>query len=76
MIDQNRFLGWEYELMNFKGKELLEELNKLDRLTIIEWLMWNDRNGVYDDQSSLREFGNILSKEEGIEIIQRQIEEG
>jgi hypothetical protein len=48
---------------------------KLERLDIIEWLMWNDRNGVYSDESSLREFGNIMTREEGLEIMLRQAEE-
>jgi hypothetical protein len=37
--------------------------------------MWNDRNGVYSDESSLREFGNIMTREEGLEIMLRQAEE-
>jgi hypothetical protein len=44
-------------------------------LHLIEWLCWNDRNGVYKDDDSLQEFGNIVSKEEAIEIITRQITE-
>jgi hypothetical protein len=40
---------------------------------LIEWLSWNDRNGVYRDEDSLAEFGNILSKEEAIEIVTNQI---
>lgn len=37
------------------------------------WLKSNDPNGVYDDESSLREFNNILKKEEAITIMLRQI---
>ena len=47
----------------------------VSRNEVIEWLSWNDRNGVYDDAQSLKEFGNILSKNDGIEIMRRQIEE-
>jgi hypothetical protein len=54
---------------------LKKELNSWSRLDLIEWLCWNDRNGVYRDDQSLQEFDNILGKEEAIEIITRQISE-
>jgi hypothetical protein len=37
--------------------------------------MWNDPNGVYSDEQSLNEFGAIMSREEGLEIMLRQAEE-
>jgi hypothetical protein len=64
-----------YKLMELKGQDLEIELNSWSRLELIEWLCWNDRNGVYRDDQSLQEFDNILSKEEAIEIITRQITE-
>ena len=64
-----------YKLMKLKGEALETELNSWSRLELIEWLCWNDRNGVYRDDQSLQEFDNILGKEEAIEIITRQITE-
>lgn len=64
-----------YKIMELKGDVLLNELNSWSRLDIIEWLSWNDSNGVYKDEDSLREFDNVLSKEEAIEIMARQITE-
>lgn len=64
-----------YKLMELSGDNLQLELNSWSREEIIEWLCWNDRNGVYKDEDSLREFDNILGKEEAIEIITRQITE-
>lgn len=64
-----------YKLMELRGEILEIELNTWNRLDLIEWLSWNDRNGVYKDEESMQEFGNILSKEEAIEIISRQITE-
>jgi hypothetical protein len=64
-----------YKLMEFRGDELETLLNSWSRLELIEWLCWNDRNGVYKDDESLQEFGNTVSKEEAIEIITRQITE-
>lgn len=64
-----------YSLMELKGEELNEKLNSLSRLELIDWLCWNDRNGVYSDEDSLREFGNTLTKERAMEIITEMISE-
>jgi hypothetical protein len=64
-----------YKLMELRREALETELNSWSRLDLIEWLCWNDRNGVYRDNQSLQEFDNILGKEEAIEIITRQITE-
>ena len=64
-----------YKLMEMRGDELETLLNSWSRLALIEWLCWNDRNGVYKDEESLQEFGNTVSKEEAIKIITRQITE-
>jgi hypothetical protein len=51
---------------------LLQLVNALSREDIIEWLMWNDPNGIYSDEQSLKELGNIITREEGLEIMLRQ----
>lgn len=48
----------------------------MSRDDIINWLSWNDRNGIYRDEQSLKELGNVMSRDEGIEIMIRQIEDG
>ena len=62
-----------YKIMELKGDDLSKELDSWSRLDLIEWLSWNDRNGVYKDDESLAEFGDILSKEVAIEVMTRQI---
>jgi hypothetical protein len=64
-----------YKLMELKDDALETELNSWSRLDLIEWLCWNDHNGVYKDDESLQEFGNTVSKDEAIAIIRRQITE-
>lgn len=64
-----------YKIMELKGNALSNELSTWSRLDLIEWLSWNDPNGVYKDEESLSEFDNILSKEEALEIMIRQITE-
>lgn len=73
-IDESRKLAKPYyKLMALRRDKLRLELNSRSRVDLIEWLCWNDRNGVYKDEDSLREFDNTLSKECAIEIITRQI---
>jgi hypothetical protein len=62
-----------YKIMDLESDELLSILQTWSRLDLIEWLVWNDKNGVYRDEESMQEFGNTVSKEEAIEIITRQI---
>ena len=65
-----------YKVMELKGEELFNELNSWSRYDLIEWLSWNDRNGVYRDEDTLREFDQIVSREEALEIMTKQITEG
>jgi len=63
------------DLIDLPEERLLMLVNGMSRQDVIDWLSWNDRNGIYRDEQSLKELGNIMSKEEGIEILLRQIEE-
>ena len=49
------------------------DLESWTREELIDWLCWNDHNGVYRDEDSIQEFGNIMSKEEAIELIKNQL---
>lgn len=74
LVDKEFSLGLTYyEIMDLPEEQLGRFLIETPREEIIGWLQWNDPNGVYRDEDSMREFGNILSKEEGVEIIKRQI---
>lgn len=64
-----------YTIMDLRGDDLSNELSRWSRYDLIEWLSWNDRNGVYRDEDSLREFDQIISREEALEIMIRQITE-
>ena len=73
-VDQSRkFRHPFYKIMELGIEELQSELLSWERINLIEWLRWNDKNGVYDDEQSLREFGHILYKDEAIKIIINQI---
>ena len=66
--------GWRYQIMELRGEAHQKEIAMLKRHHIIDWLQWNDPNGIYTDEASMQEFGNVMSIEEGIEIMTRQIE--
>lgn len=75
ITEEEKFRHPFYKIMNLSGDKLQSELQFWSREKLIDWLSWNDRNGVYRDEDSMREFNNIISKEEAIEIITRQISE-
>jgi hypothetical protein len=56
-------------------EKLIVLINIMTRKDLIEWLCWNDPNGIYKDEQSSNELGNVMTREEGIEIVLRQIEE-
>lgn len=62
-----------YRLTFLNEKELRAELENWSREDVIEWLKWNDPNGIYRDQESQDELGNVMAYEEGVEIIVRQV---
>jgi hypothetical protein len=62
-------------LTSLSEDRLITLVNAMSRIDIIDWLSWNDPNGIYKDEQSIKELGNIMSKDEGLEILLRQIEE-
>ena len=62
-----------YEIMALSQADLSQVLARSSREEIIDWLQWNDPNGVYSDEQSRKEFGEVLSKAAGAEIILRLI---
>ena len=67
-------LGLHYnEILDLTENQLSKFLELSSREEIVDWLQWNDSNGVYSDRQSLIEFGSVLTKKEGINIIKRQI---
>lgn len=73
LLEENKLKQWRYRIMDFPEDELLKEIKSLSREELIEWLAWNDRNGIYRDEDSKLEFGNILSKREAGEIMFRML---
>jgi hypothetical protein len=54
---------------------LLLLVNAMTREDIQQWLKWNDPNGIYSDEQSLKELGNTMTRDEALEIMIRQAEE-
>lgn len=68
--------GYHYQdMIGLSEDKLILLINVMTREDLIEWLSWNDPNGIYYDEQSLKELGNILLREDGTEIFLRQVEE-
>lgn len=50
------------------------EVKEMTRLELIDVLEWNDRNGTYNDEDSIREFGEIMTREEAEILVIGQFE--
>ena len=70
-----KYSDWRYQIMDLRGDALQNEIDTLSRNDIIDWLQRNDPNGIYTDKQSIKELGFVMSREEGIEIMTRHIEE-
>jgi hypothetical protein len=51
----------------------IEDLQSFNREQLIEWLCWNDRNGIYRDEDAIGEGFDPLTLEEALEIATEQI---
>ena len=68
--------GYKFQdIVQLPEEKLLLLVNSMTREDLIGWLSWNDPNGIYSDNQSLKEFGRVMSREEGMEILLRQCEE-
>lgn len=50
-----RQYDWRYQLMELTDENLLEQVNAMSRTELIEWLAWNDRNGIFLDDDAIAE---------------------
>ena len=48
------------------------EVKEMTREQLIEVLEWNDPNGTYNDEDSILEFGDVMSREEAEVIVIEQ----
>ena len=50
------------------------EVKEMTREELIDVLEWNDRNGTYNDEDSIREFGEVMTREEAEMLVINQFE--
>jgi hypothetical protein len=62
-----------YRYFFMSEDELRNELKTWTRQDLINWLQWNDKNGIYDDKQSMKEMGQIMTYDEGVQIMINQI---
>jgi hypothetical protein len=55
---------------------ILEERDpiKLTREGLIEWLKWNDPKGIYLDEESILEYGQIMTYEEAYWAVLKELD--
>lgn len=53
----------------------LSSLETWSRESLLNWLAWNDRNGIFTDKQSEAEGMEPMTKEEAIEVITRIVAE-
>ncbi len=74
-VDDKKMRDWRYRIMEYSGSELMDRIKALHREVIIEWLQWNDSNGIYSDKDSVQEFGEPLTKNQAMSYMYCQIME-
>lgn len=62
-----------YSIMDATTDDLDKFFNDVTRDELILWLSWNDPNGIYTDSESYKEFGSIMSREEGLQCMKNQL---
>lgn len=60
----HRLSDWRYQLTELIDEELLEQVNAMSRTELIEWLAWNDRNGLFLDEDAIAEGYPPLTEQE------------
>jgi hypothetical protein len=60
--DEEKLKHPYYKLMELRGNDLEIELNSWTRLALIEWLCWNDRNGIYKDEQCIFKHNLLTEK--------------
>ncbi|MFD2554770.1 hypothetical protein [Sphingobacterium tabacisoli] len=55
---------WRYQLSELIDEKLLEQVNSMSRPELIEWLAWNDRNGLFLDEDAIAEGYPPLTEQE------------
>jgi hypothetical protein len=66
--------AWHTTYKKYKLKNMTtEQVKKLTRKDLIQWLCRNDSNGIYTDKDSLNEGLPILTIKEARELVLNQI---
>ena len=65
-----QFVIWyNKEMLYAEAKEYFKNFS---RESLIDWLCKNDPNGIYKDDDSIKEFGNVVSKDVALRIAIKQ----
>lgn len=63
-----------YRICTMSPVEIIEELLTWSRDEMIAWLCWIDPLGIYTDKEMIIEYGDILWRNQAVELILYKIE--
>lgn len=63
-----------YRICTMSPVEIIEELMTWSRDEMIAWLCWSDPLGIYTDKEMVLEYGDILWRNQAVELILYKIE--
>ncbi len=64
---------WRYRLLDLKDKTLFDTLSLMKRQELLQWLQWNDCNGVYADYDCVRIGIPLFTKEQALTTVYHHI---
>ncbi len=64
---------WRYQLLDLKDKALFDRLSLMKRQELLQWLQWNDRNGIYTDYDCIRKGIPLFTKMHALATVYHQI---
>lgn len=73
MPEYLRDTDWRYQIMKLSDSDLESELSTWSREKMIEWLDWNDPNGIWTDEDAKNENVPMLTRDKAKDYIVRFI---
>jgi hypothetical protein len=64
---------WRYQLLNLKDKVLFDRLTLMKRQELLEWLEWNDCNGLYADHNRIRNGLPLFTRQQAFATVYHRI---
>lgn len=74
VMDIEAHLHPNYRICSMSPVEIKEELSTWTREEMIAWLCWSSPTGIFIDSEAIVEYGDIIWRNEAIDLIMYKIE--